>query len=67
MFIIAVAIVFGLIMGTREAIAYAAAGHNVKDSRFVGLSAGVIFGAGALAILGVLWLLGSLYWALVVG
>lgn len=59
-FAIAVAVIFGVVMGTREALLAAEDGQSVPDSRFIGLVAGAIFGVGAAIALAVFY---GLCWA----
>ena len=64
-FIVGFAVVFGVIMGAREAIASARGGAAVADARFAGIFVGFIFGLIAFIGLMGVWGAGAAYWWLI--
>lgn len=64
-FILTIAVVFGIIMGTREALIYAQGTGTVEDARRTGLIVGFLFSVYALVIMLCLWAGGAAYWWLI--
>lgn len=54
-YIVAVAVVFGVIMGAREAVLCVQGKGTTGDARWTGVVAGVIFGMLALIVMLMLW------------
>jgi len=61
-FILAVAVVFGTIMGAREYVMLSEGTGTAQDARKIGLSVGALVSASSLVIMLILWGMASFLW-----